>query len=75
MDETPAVIGDNLKQARRRAGLSQAAVAQRLYFRRETISRYETGTRSPDPETISELGMIYQVDTAAFSSPNPLEYF
>ncbi|MBQ6092987.1 MAG: helix-turn-helix transcriptional regulator [Clostridia bacterium] len=41
-------FGENLKCAREAKGLTQQALAQQLYVTRQTVSRWETGTRYPD---------------------------
>ncbi len=41
-------FGENLKCARETKGLTQQALAQQLYVTRQTVSRWETGTRYPD---------------------------
>jgi transcriptional regulator with XRE-family HTH domain len=41
-----------LKEARRRAGISQAELAERLGTKQPVIARWETGVASPSMETI-----------------------
>ena len=40
-------LGSNLYQARKKAGLSQEGVAERLGVSRQTISKWETGETCP----------------------------
>jgi transcriptional regulator with XRE-family HTH domain len=70
-----ANVAANLRRIRRNAGLSQSQVGDKLYLDRVSISRYETGARSPNSDTLSQLGQLFQVDVAEFSSPNPIDYF
>lgn len=41
-------LGNNLFQARKKAGLSQEAVAEKLGVSRQTISKWETDETLPD---------------------------
>jgi transcriptional regulator with XRE-family HTH domain len=43
------MIGKELKEWRKRRGLSQAALAQKLGVFRETVARWEVGIRSIPP--------------------------
>ncbi|MER5863388.1 helix-turn-helix transcriptional regulator [Kitasatospora sp. NPDC002040] len=42
-------FGRTLRLLRRRAGLSQPALAARVFVSQSTVSRIESGTRTPDP--------------------------
>ena len=44
-----------LREARRRAGVSQAALARRAGTSQATISAYESGRKQPSVETLSRL--------------------
>ena len=44
-----------LRDARRRAGLSQAALAERTGTSQATISAYESGRKQPSVDTLSRL--------------------
>lgn len=44
--------GEIIKEARRRAGLSQRELAERLGTTQSVITRWETGQRSPTFETL-----------------------
>lgn len=47
------MIGANIiKEARRRAGISQAELAKRLGTSQSVVGRWETGTRTPSIESI-----------------------
>lgn len=45
--------GNLVRQARRRAGLSQAELARRLGTKQPVIARWETGKRSPDYDAVA----------------------
>ncbi len=48
-------VGTTLREARRSAGLTQAALAQRAGTSQATISAYEHGRKEPSVETLSRL--------------------
>ena len=50
-----------LKEARKQAGYTQQQVADILKIPQNTISRYETGDREPDYETLGRLIDFYEV--------------
>jgi transcriptional regulator with XRE-family HTH domain len=55
-----------LRQARRDAGLTQAAAGQRLGLRQNHVSRMETGERRLDPVELAAFARLYG---------KPLDYF
>ena len=54
-------LGNNLSGARKRSGLSQEAVAEKLGVSRQTISKWETGETLPDIYQSKRLASIYRV--------------
>ena len=54
-------LGSNLYQARKKAGLSQEGVAERLGVSRQTISKWETGETLPDIRQSKRLALLYGV--------------
>src|SRR5690606_20618535 len=52
-----------LKMLREKHGYLQKFVADKLGIRSNTLSGYETGTRSPDPEMLVKLAELYNVTT------------
>ncbi|MGH2730786.1 MAG: helix-turn-helix domain-containing protein [Actinomycetota bacterium] len=46
--------GRLIREARRRAGLSQARLAERLGTKQPVVARWETGERSPTLETVTK---------------------
>ena len=54
-------LGSNLYQARKKAGLSQEGVAERLGVSRQTISKWETGETLPDIRQSKRLAMLYKL--------------
>ena len=60
-----ATLGQQLKKYRESRGLTQRQVADRLNIRRQTYSNYERDTRTPDPQTLLAIALLYHtnVDT------------
>lgn len=49
------MLGDELRRLRRAAGIEIAQLAMVLGVSRPTISRWETGTRRPDIQTVARF--------------------
>ena len=71
------VFSETLKKLRTEKGLSQQALADRLFVTRPTVARWESGTRLPDAMMISRIAEVLSVDinhllsAAAVSDENP----
>lgn len=52
-----------LKELREDKGYLQKYVADKIGVKSNTLSGYENGTRSPDPEMIVKLAELYNVTT------------
>jgi len=61
MEDKP--ISKKLKELREEKGYLQKFVADKIGVRSNTLSGYENGTRSPDPEMILKLAELYDVST------------
>ena len=48
-------VATSLREARRRAGLTQSALARRAGTSQATISAYESGRKQPSVDTLSRL--------------------
>ena len=48
-------FGENLAKQRKKAGLSQEELAEKLHLTRQTISKWETGASLPDVEGLRAL--------------------
>lgn len=57
------MIGDKILSCRKKAGLSQEALAQELGISRQAVSRWETGEAVPDTEKIIQLSRLFEVTT------------
>lgn len=56
------VFSETLKRIRTEKGLSQQALADKLFVTRPTVARWESGTRLPDALTISRIAEVLSVD-------------
>lgn len=54
-------LGNNLFQARKKAGLSQETVAEKLGVSRQTISKWETDETVPDIYQSKKLAKLYNL--------------
>ena len=55
-------FSETLKKIRTERGLSQLALAEKMYVTRSTVARWETGTRLPDAVMITRLAEVLGVD-------------
>lgn len=55
------ILGKRLADARKKNGLTQAAVASKLDIESNTVSGYESGYRSPSAEILLKLAELYNV--------------
>lgn len=53
------MLKDNLKNARKRNGLTQETVAAKMNIARQTLSSWERGLSVPDAESLERLAEIY----------------
>ncbi len=54
-------LGNNLFQARKKAGLSQETVAEKLGVSRQTISKWETDETIPDIYQSKKMAKLYKL--------------
>ena len=54
-------LGSNLFQARKKCGLSQEEVAEKLGVSRQTISKWETNETLPDIRQSKGLALLYRL--------------
>lgn len=48
-------------ELRRKSGLSQDALAEKLFVTRQAVSRWETGETIPNTETLKQLSKLFDV--------------
>lgn len=63
-------LSNNLRTARKQAGLSQTEVAQRLNITRQAISQWENGKSYPDIDNLKLLSDVYGFDFADIVNDN-----
>lgn len=64
-------LGNNLFHARKKCGLSQETVAEKLGVSRQTISKWETGETIPDIYQAKKMAKLYRIsldDLIAFDA-------
>ena len=54
-------LGNNLFQARKRCGLLQEDVAEKLGVSRQTVSKWETDETVPDIRQSKKMAMLYSM--------------
>lgn len=57
------ILGKRIKYLREKRGLSQKQLAQFLGITNVQLSRYESGDRKPEPETITQFASFFEVTT------------
>lgn len=57
-----ANVGKNIKRLRTKRGMTQDALAERLFVSRQTVSNYENGKSTPDIDTLVKLAEIFGTD-------------
>ena len=62
-----------LRELREKSGLSQTDVAKYLKITRQAYNHYETGKRTPDTKTISEIARLFSVTTDYLLGREPLD--
>lgn len=57
-------LGDRLKILRKKAGINQSELAERIGVSRQSVTRWETGDRSPDADTLLALAKALNTSTS-----------
>ena len=55
----------NLRRARKAAGLTQQQLADRLHVTRQSVSSWELGRTEPDLQTLAELAEVFETDAGS----------
>lgn len=66
-----AIAGQAIRRERKAAGLSQAALAERIGVAQPTIVRWEDGTRAPDVNALSAVAEALGVSAADLLTDQP----
>lgn len=57
-------IGKNIRQLREEAGLTQEALAEKLFVTRQTVSNYENGRTRPDLDMLITIAEVLHADVS-----------
>lgn len=64
-------FGQKLREVRIAKGYTQQTLAEKLYVTRQTVSRWESGNRYPDPETLKKISVELEVSVDELLSMEP----
>lgn len=64
-------IGDNLRRARQKRGLTQSALAEQLGVSDRAVSRWETNSASPDVALLARLALTLETSADALLGVDP----
>lgn len=64
-------FGQKLREVRTAKGYTQQALAEKLYVTRQTVSRWESGKRYPDLETLKKISAELEVSVDELLSMEP----
>ncbi|MBO6141067.1 MAG: helix-turn-helix transcriptional regulator [Ruminococcus sp.] len=56
-------FGQTLKELRKRSGLTQQQLAERLWITKSMVSYYEQSLRAPSPDVLIKIAAIFHVST------------
>ena len=67
------MLENRLKEARNRVGISQKEIAKQLFISQQAYAKYETGSSTPNPETLNKIANILNtsVDYLLGNSSSP----
>lgn len=66
------MLSDRIKELRKKHGLSQEALAEKLEISRQAISKWESGSSNPDIEYVIKMSDIFGVSTDYILKGNPV---
>ena len=69
---TTKMIGNKIAEARKRANISQARLAERLFISSQAVGKWERGESMPDIIMLNRLAEILSVDLNYFSEDSEL---
>ena len=64
-------FGQKLREVRIAKGYTQQTLAEKLYVTRQTVSRWESGNRYPDLETLKKISVELEVSVDELLSIEP----
>ena len=68
--ETKDIIAENITGLRKKSGMTQAELANRLDFTDKAVSKWERGLSLPDAPTLKELADLFGVDVNYLFTPH-----
>ena len=66
-------LGDNIRRLREERGMTQQQMADKLYVSRQTVCRWENGSRCPDLITAKKIATEFGVSLDALISDDDME--
>lgn len=54
-------IGENIKNARKKLGITQEELAEKINVTRQAVSNWENGKTEPDIETLTNIAQIFDI--------------
>ncbi len=70
-----AEFGENLKRVREEKGITQQTLADQLYVTRQTVSRWEGGSRYPDLMTAKKMAQYLEVSLDDLLSDDDMKLY
>lgn len=61
MDELKVIIAENIQSLRRDAGMTQAALAEKLNYTDKAVSKWERGESVPDVAVLRDIADLFGV--------------
>lgn len=65
------MVGERIKEARQRAGLTQTQLSEAAYVSKSTLSQYERGLRVPELSLLERIADILQISPAELAGWAP----
>ena len=59
-------VGARIAEYRKKSGLSQEELAERLFVTRQAISKWENGTSVPSIDTLCEISKMFKFHSKRF---------
>lgn len=73
MNNLNEIIANNVKELRKKNGLTQTELAEKLNYSNKAVSRWETGEVIPDVTTLNNICEIFNVPLASIFKENAVE--
>ena len=66
------MLGERIREARKRASMTQEELASKIGVKRSVISKYETGAIDPTTSQLQQIASALNVPIDFFFSPTPI---